>query len=324
MSTPESLTELTEHTEPTEAARRGVGRGSHTELSAADVPPPTAAAHGGAPGYDPRRTLPLRVELRRQLGRRRTQITLGLLVLLPLLLVAAYKLGASPRDRSNEVTLADFATVGAANFTLFTIFASSSFLLVIVVALFCGDTVASEASWSSLRYLLLAPVGRSRLLRQKLTVALGLSGFALLLLPAVSLLAGLAAFGWHPVQSPTGSGLGSGAALLRLALIIGYLAVSLLFVAALAFYAGVRTDAPLGAVGGAVLIVIVSSILDNVTALGGLRDWLPTHYFGAWLDALDPTVQWDAMLRGVLSSMVYSTVLFALAWRHFLRKDVVS
>jgi ABC-2 type transport system permease protein len=316
MSTPESFTR---------GPQRGVGRGSHTELSAADVPPPTAAPHGGAPGYDPRRTLPLRVELRRQLGRRRTQITLGLLVVLPLLLVAAYKLGASPRGGGgNEITLADFATVGAANFTLFTIFASSSFLLVIVVALFCGDTVASEASWSSLRYLLLAPVGRSRLLRQKLTVALGLSGFALLLLPAVSLLAGWAAFGWHPVQSPTGSGLGSAAALLRLLLIIGYLAVSLLFVASLAFYAGVRTDAPLGAVGGAVLIVIVSSILDNVTALGGLRDWLPTHYSSAWLDALDPSVQWDSMLRGVLSSLVYSSVLFTLAWRHFLHKDVVS
>ena len=317
MSTPESFTR---------APQRGVGRGSHTELSAAAVPPPTAAPHGGAPGYDPRRTLPLRIELRRQLGRRRTQITLELLVVLPLLLVVAYKLGANPRggDNGNEITLADFATVGGANFTLFTIFAASNFLLVIVVALFCGDTVASEASWSSLRYLLLAPVGRARLLRQKLIVALGLSGFALVLLPAVSLVAGWAAFGWHPVQSPTGSSLGSGAALLRLLLIIGYLAVTLLFVAALAFYAGVRTDAPLGAVGGAVLIVIVSSILDNVTALGGLRDWLPTHYSSAWLDALDPSVQWDSMLRGVLSSMIYSSVLFVLAWRHFLSKDVVS
>ena len=315
MSTPESFTR---------GPQRGVGRGSHTELSAADVPPPTAAPHGGAPGYDPRRTLPLRVELRRQLGRRRTQTTLGLLVVLPLLLVLAYKLGASPGSRDTQVTLADFATVGAANFTLFTIFAASGFLLVIVVALFSGDTVASEASWSSLRYLLLSPVGRSRLLRQKLTVALGLSGFALVLLPAVALLAGWAAFGWHPVQSPTGTSIGTASALLRLALIIGYLAVNLLFVAALAFYAGVRTDAPLGAVGGAVLIVIVSSILDNVTALGGLRIWLPTHYSGAWLDALDPTVQWDAMLRGVLSSMIYSSVLFALAWRHFLGKDVVS
>ena len=53
-------------------------------------------------------------------------------------------------------------------------FVSAGFLLVVAVALFCGDTVASEASWASLRYLLAAPVPRARLLRQKLAVALGL------------------------------------------------------------------------------------------------------------------------------------------------------
>ena len=323
MPAPEPEPQQSDATNPLDP-RRGVGRGSHLGLAAADVPPPTADPHGGAPGFHPRRTLPLRVELRRQLGRRRTLITLGLLVVLPLLLVAAFKLGASAPNRTGQVTLVDFATVGAANFALFAIFASSGFLLVIVVALFCGDTVASEAGWSSLRYLLISPVGRARLLRHKLAVSLGLSGFALVLLPAVSLLAGWAAFGWHPVQSPTGTSIGTGSALLRLAIIVGYLAVNLTFVAALAFYAGVSTDAPLGAVGGAVLIVIVSSILDNVTALGSLRDWLPTHYSDAWLDALDPVVQWNAMLHGVLSAMVYSSVLFALAWRHFLRKDIVS
>ena len=49
---------------------------------------------------------------------------------------------------------------------------SSSFLLVVVVALYCGDTVASEASWGSLRYLLSVPVPRGRLLGTKLLVSL--------------------------------------------------------------------------------------------------------------------------------------------------------
>jgi ABC-2 type transport system permease protein len=193
-----------------------------------------------------------------------------------------------------------------------------------VVALFAGDTVASEASWSSLRYLLVAPVGRARLLRQKLIVALGLAGFCLVLLPVVALLSGWIAFGWAPARSPTGSTLATGEALVRLVVIVGYLAVSLLVVAALGFYAGVRTDAPLGAVGGTVLLIIVSNILDQVTALGSLRDVLPTHYSYAWLDALGPTIQWDSMLRGTVSSIAYSAVLLAFAWRHFLRKDIVS
>ena len=81
----------------------------------------------------------------------------------------------------------------------------------------------------------------------------------------------------------------------------------MLFVAALAFVLGVYTDAPLGAVGGAVVLVIVSNILDAVTALGDLREVLPTHYQYSWVDALGPTVQWDAMTKGALYS-------WATAW----------
>ena len=72
------------------------------------------------------------------------------------------------------------------------------------------------------------------------------------------------------------------------------------------------------------MLVILSDILDSVTVLGGARAFLPTHYSYAWLDALSPTVSWDAMIRGVVSSFAYSLVFFALAWRRFLRKDITS
>lgn len=278
---------------------------------------------GAAAEYRPSATLRLRVEVRRQIGRRRTQLSLGFLAILPLLLAGAFELGSAEPDQGAP-GLVDLATAGAANFTLFTLFAATGFLLVVVVALFAGDTVAAEASWSSLRYLLAAPVPRSRLLRQKFLVALGFSGIALVLLPGAALLVGWAFFGWAPARSPLGTTLSTGQALLRLAIIVGYLAIAMLFVAALAFLVGVYTDAPLGAVGGAVLIVIVSNILDAVSALGRLRDVLPTHYQYAWVDALGPTVNWAGMARGTVSSLLYSAVLLALAWRHFLRKDILS
>jgi len=236
--------------------------GHHEGLTAAAEPAAGDGFGSAAPGYAARRTLPLRVELRRQLKRRRTQFAFGFLVLLPFLLMAAFELGSNDSTGGGAASFVDLATTGAANFTIFTIFASTGFLLVVIVALFAGDTVASEASWSSLRYLLAAPVPRSRLLRQKLLVALGLSGFALVLLPTVALLVGWVAFGWAPVRSALGSTLSTPQALLRLAIIVGYLAVVMLFVAALGFLIGVYTDAPLGAVGGAVLLVIVSNILE--------------------------------------------------------------
>ncbi|HET9658294.1 MAG TPA: ABC transporter permease subunit [Kineosporiaceae bacterium] len=298
-------------------------RGSHEGLEHAAGPSAEHGPDGSAAGYRWSATLGLGVEIRRQLTRRRTQLTLGFLVVLPFLLVAAFELG-SDSSHGRAPGLVDLATSGAANFTLFTVFAATGFLLVVVFALFAGDTVASEASWSSLRYLLAAPVPRGRLLRQKLVVALGFSLFGLVLLPAVAYLAGGLFFGWAPARTPLGGTMPNGQALVRLLIIVGYLALALLFVSALAFLLGVWTDAPLGAVGGAVLLVIVSNILDAVTALGDWRTVLPTHYSYAWTDALAPAISWDQMARGVLLSATYTTVLLALAWWHFLRKDVVS
>lgn len=298
-------------------------RGTHAGLEQAGHPSSQHGPGGAATGFRPGATLSFGAEIRRQLTRRRTQLTLGFLVLLPFLLVGAFKLG-SDDGRGRAPGLVDLATGGAANFTLFTLFAATGFLLVVVFALFAGDTVASEASWSSLRYLLAAPVPRGRLLRQKFLVALGFSLFSLALLPAVAYLAGGLFFGWAPARTPLGTTIGNGEAAVRLLLVVGYLALTLLFVSALAFLLGVWTDAPLGAVGGAVLLVIVSDILDAVTALGNWRTALPTHYAYAWTDALGPTVVWEAMARGALWSLGYALVLLVLAWWHFLRKDVVS
>jgi ABC-2 type transport system permease protein len=281
-----------------------------------------AGAH--APGYAPGRTLPLRVEIVRQFKRRRTLAMFGLLLALPWVLVVAFEVGPDRSD-PESVRLSDLATQGGLNFAAFALSVSASFLLVVAVALFCGDTVASEASWSSLRYLLAAPVPRSRLLRQKLIVALGYSAAAVTLLPLMALLAGTLAFGWNDIRVPgTGEIIPAGDVLPQFAIVIGYAMVSQLVVASLAFLLSVSVDSPLGAVGGAVGLVIVSTILQAVEALGSFREFLPTFWNTAWLDALAPEPDYSGMIRGVSVSVTYSVILIALAFRRFGRKDVVS
>jgi ABC-2 type transport system permease protein len=282
---------------------------------------------GSATGYRPVRTLTFATELRRQASRRRTQLTLGFMVVLPLIILLAFEFGRDSNGRqarSQFAALADIATSGGLNFALFTLLVTSSFLLIVVVALFHGDTVASEASWGSLRYLLAVPVPRARLLGSKLLVALACSAMALVLLTGVALAAGTLRYGWHPLRTTVAGDIPTGTALVRLLAIVGYLAVSLLVVGSLAFLLSVSTDAPLGAVGGAVLLQILSSILDQITALGNLRLVLPTHYAQAWLGLLSSPVQTDDMVKGIISAVAYSTLFFGLAWWRFLRKDVVS
>ncbi|GHD99152.1 ABC transporter permease [Streptomyces alanosinicus] len=277
-----------------------------------------------ASGYQTRHTLPLRVELVRQLTRRRTLIMGAILALLPFVLMVAFAVGGDPAARNGQITLMNTATASGANFVAVNLFVSAGFLLVIPVALFCGDTVASEAGWSSLRYLLAAPVPRARLLWSKLVVALGLSLAAMILLPVVALAVGTAAYGWGPLQIPTGGALDAGTAVQRLAVTVAYIFVSQLVTAGLAFWLSTRTDAPLGAVGGAVGLTIVGNVLDAVTALGHWRDFLPAHWQFAWGDIVQPHPEWSGMVQGTAISLSYAFVLFALAFRGFARKDVVS
>jgi ABC-2 type transport system permease protein len=276
-----------------------------------------------ANGYQPGRTMPIRVELRRQIRRRRTQISLGFLAILPFLLLIAFKVGNGSSNRDSG-QLVDLATSSGTNFTVFALFASASFLLIVVIALFFGDTVASEASWSSLKYLLAIPVPRGRLLRQKAIVSGLLSVAGLIILPLVSLIVGIIAYGSGDMVSPTGEALPFGLALGRIALSVLYLALNLIWVAGLALLLSVSTNAPLGAVGGAVLVAILSEILDSITALGGLREYLPTHYAFSWADLLSTNIDWGDIVRGVLSALIYGVIFFAFAARRFARKDITS
>ena len=198
-----------------------------------------------------------------------------LLIILPIIIALAFKIGGAA-TRATRRSSSALATAGGFNFALFTEFAAVGFLLVVVVALFCGDTVASEASWASLRYLLAQPVPRSRLLRQKLIVA------------------GAAERCGEPAAA--GVGVRGRRAVLRLGAdpfadrrIVRHRcrdvaaarqssstsAGSCSIVAALAFLLSVSVDNPLGAVGGAVMLVVISNILDQITALDPYRQYLP-------------------------------------------------
>jgi len=274
--------------------------------------------------------LPFRIELIRQLKRKRTLVAFILLTALPLIVVAAVKFGPSSNDNGGggfgdgDLDLVGLATSGGWNFALTMMFFASGFLLLILVAMFTGDTVASEASWSTLRYLLIAPVPRRRLLTIKLGVALLLSFISIVILVAFSYLVGVIAFGAGELSTPTAGIFSNTEALWRMSIISVYIFITLLFAAGIAFLLSVLTDVPLGAVGGAVVIVIVSNILDALDALGDLRQWLPTDYGAAWVGALNREIDWSGMSRGVAYSVVAFIIFVTIAYLRFDRKDITS
>jgi len=266
----------------------------------------------------------------RQLKRKRTLFSYLFVMALPIIVSLAVKFGTTgnstgpTRFGAGTADLIGLATKGAANFTATMFYFATPFLLIAVVALFNGDTVASEASWSTLRYLLAAPVPRVRLLMQKLKVSLTLSAFGIILLAVTSFSVGALAFGTAPLQTPLGVTMVNSVAIQRLAIVAGYLAITLLVVAAIAFYFSVTTDVPLGAVGGAIGIMILSNILDAITGLGSLRNWLPSHFSFSWFDALSSQIDWSQMIRGASYAVILAAILTSIAFMRFAKKDVTS
>lgn len=283
-------------------------------------------------GYIASRTLTVSVELVRQLRRKRTLIAFGLAIALPLIVVTAVKLGPSSSGSGGggggfgggDLDLVGLATAGAWNFTLTMLLFASGFLLTILAAMFLGDTVASEASWSTLRYLLAAPIPRRRLLRAKAIVGLLLTAITLVVLVGASMAIGTLAFGTEPLTSPIGGTFDTGESATRMLIITGYIALTLLVPAGIAFLMTVLTDVPLGAVGTAVILIIVLNILGALEALGDLRKLLPTEYANAWTDALAPVINWEQMAIGASSSLAVFAILAAVAVLRFDRKDITS
>ena len=282
--------------------------------------------------YSRRDTLTVPTEFIRQVRRKRTLIAALLVIALPLIVVAAVKFGPSSSGGggagggfgNGDFDLVGLATNGAWNFTLTMLFFASGFLLTILAAMFLGDTVASEANWSTMRYLLASPVPRRRFLRAKMIVGFALTVLVMLTLILASFLIGWIAFGSATLSSPISGTFSTGESAQRLAIIAGYMTIQLLIPAGIAFLISVSTDVPLGAVGGAVVLVIVLNILDSLEALGDLRRWLPTDYGNAWTDALGTVIVWEEMAVGSAYAIVFFAVLAAIAVLRFDRKNILS
>ncbi len=267
----------------------------------------------------------MRDELRRQLTRRRAHVLLAAMVVVPLALAAIYGLRGAPELAAGATPqLVHLAADSALAFTVFVLYMCAPLLLVAVAAAFAGDALASESSWGTLRYLLAAHIPRRRLLARKLAASLVLAAIATTLLVGTSLLAGVALFGWHPLDTPVGGELATEVGLQRVLLASAYVFVTLVPFAAIALLFATILDSPLGSVGVAVGIAVVSQILDVVPTLGTLRVVLPTHYALAWTDLfVDPPLP-DELAAGTLQAALFAVVACIGAWHRFARRDVTS
>ena len=266
----------------------------------------------------------LTVELRKLVTRRRTWVTIAVLAALPSVVAVFLKVtGVGPRPGEGPAFLGEVLRNGvlypaAALALILPVF------LPVAVAVVAGDAVAGEASVGMLRYLLIRPVSRARLLVAKLVTVTLFIFVAVVVVAVVGFAVGAALFGLHPVASVSGTSLGGQDVTFRLLVSVVYVAVSMLGVASIALFASVLTDSPLAAALGALAALVTSQVLDLVDAAASVRPYLPTHYWLAFVDLFRAPVLWRNVGRGFAVQALYIAAFLAAAWAHFSSKDINS
>jgi ABC-2 type transport system permease protein len=198
------------------------------------------------------------------------------------------------------------------------------FFLPLGTSLLSGESIAAEASNGTLRYLLVRPVTRSRLVLHKYLAVMTQVGLAVLLVLVVGLVSGVIAFGLGPMPTLSGSTIGTAQGLVRIVAAGVYVVLGVAGLAAIGVFISTLTDAGMGAAAATLAIGIASQVLDNLSTLRAIHPFLPTHGWLAFVDLFRTPVAWGGIVRGAALYLAYALIFLTAALFAFGRRDVHS
>ena len=198
------------------------------------------------------------------------------------------------------------------------------FSLPLAAGLLAGDSVAGEATAGTLRYLLVRPVGRVRLVLEKYLATLALLGLGILWMVVVASVAGWIWAGFGDFPTLSGTVLSMPEALGRVAMAAAYVLTGVAGVAAIGVLFSTLTDSGPGATAATVALVVVTEIMSVLPALEVVHPYLLSTHWLAFVDLFRDPIAWDALRTGLFAEACYVVVPLALAVARFVRKDIAS
>ncbi len=262
-------------------------------------------------------------ELISQFRRRRVKALLLVLAAIPALLAVLVYASGGP-SAGNGPTFLDQVTRNGVFAALAGLTVTVPFFLPLTVAVFAGDSIAGEASLGTLRYLLVRPAGRSRLLLIKAATIGAYCLAAALAVAAGGLVAGAILFPLGPVTTLSATTLSLGQGVLRSLLAAVIVGASLFGMAAIGLFISTLTDVPVGAMAATVGFAVLSAVLDGVSQVSRIHPWLFTHNWFAFGDLLRDPIRWTAVGHDLGLQLAYMAVFGAAAWARFTTKDVLA
>ncbi|MEV7126500.1 ABC transporter permease [Streptomyces sp. NPDC093260] len=312
--------------EPTASAGTTATTGTTGRATGANAPDGT-----GVRGARPLWTLGLlRSELLTTFRRWRTLALLAVLAAVPVLVGVAVRIetggDAGPHGGGGGEGPAFIAQITHNGlFLVFTALAATlPVFLPLAVGVVAGDTIAGEASAGTLRYLLVAPSGRTRLLLTKYATVTAFCLAATFVVAVSALVVGALLFPLGDLTTISGTRIGFGEGLARALLIALVVAASLLGLAALGLFVSTLTNSGIAAMATTVGLVITAQILDQIPQLHAIQPYLFPHYWLSFADLMREPVYWDGLVKNLELQALYAAVFGSAAWARFTTKDITA
>ncbi|GGT13396.1 ABC transporter permease [Streptomyces kurssanovii] len=308
-----------------------VEKAGTAESPATATPPPTPRPFG-SPGLFRLAGL-FRSELTLTFRRWRSLALLVVLAAVPVLIGVAVRIetsdgggvggGGAPDGGAGVAFVSQITSNG-----LFLVFAALAatlpFFLPMAVAVVAGDSVAGEASAGTLRYLLVAPAGRARLLLVKFAAVMAFCLVATLTVALSALAVGALLFPVGDVTTISGVPVPFAEGLWRAALIAAVVAGSLMGLAAIGLFVSTLTSSGIAAMATTVGLLITVQILQSVPQLDAVHPYLFTHHWMSFADLMREPLLWDGVLRNLGRQAAYAAVFGSAAWARFTTRDITS
>jgi ABC-2 type transport system permease protein len=291
---------------------------------------PAGATDGREPaGYVRGNLRFFRNELRLVFFRRRNQLLLAVVVLFPLLIGIGLKLAAPHGGGGGGPSSggAAFFNQLAGNGVFLTFIALSLLLILVlpvVMSVISGDSVAGEAGYGTLRYLLTVPAGRTRLLAVKYLAIVVWGVVATFIVSVVALLVGVILFPVGPVTLLSGTTVSLGAGLVRVLFVTLYVCAAMAALGAIGLAVSTFTEHAIGAIAAVMILVVASEVVDQIPQFAPVAPYLPTHWWNSFDALLRTPVDTTTLWHGLLSFAIYAAVFCAIAWARFTSADVTS
>ncbi len=273
----------------------------------------------------------LRSELLITFRRWRTLALLAVLAAVPILVGIAVKietsdgssLGGGGGGGEGPAFISQISNNGL--FLVFTALAATlPFFLPMAIGVVAGDAIAGESSAGTLRYLLVAPAGRSRLLLTKYATVLAFCLAATLVVAVSALAVGALLFPVGDLITISGTRITYAEGLGRALLIALVVAASLVGVAALGLFVSTLTGSGIAAMATTVGLLITVQILDQIPQLDALQPYFFSHYWLSFADLMREPVYWDDLVKNLGLQALYAAVFGSAAWARFTTRDITA